>query len=44
MAAATAMLDEVHTDDLLAQQNDHNAYVFGKVGNHNTVIACLPSG
>jgi nucleoside phosphorylase len=43
MAAAKAMLDEVH-EDLPVPPNDHNAYILGKIGNHNTVIACLPSG
>src|SRR5712664_3108224 len=43
MAAARAMLDEVH-DDLPVQQNDHNAYTLGRIGKHNVVVACLPSG
>ncbi|KAL2834589.1 nucleoside phosphorylase domain-containing protein [Aspergillus pseudoustus] len=43
MAAARAMLDEVY-DDLPVQPNDSNAYILGKIGNHNIVIACLPSG
>jgi nucleoside phosphorylase len=37
------MLDEVY-DDLPVQPNDHNAYTLGKIGEHNIVIACLPSG
>jgi nucleoside phosphorylase len=43
MAAARAVLDEVY-DDLPVQPNDNNAYTLGKIGNHNVVIACLPSG
>lgn len=43
MAAASVMLDEIH-DDLPMQPNDHNAYVFGRIGKHNVVVACLPSG
>ncbi|CEN61298.1 hypothetical protein ASPCAL07955 [Aspergillus calidoustus] len=43
MAAAQAMLDEIH-EDLPVQPNDHNAYILGKMGNHNIVIAGLPSG
>ncbi|THC95807.1 hypothetical protein EYZ11_004717 [Aspergillus tanneri] len=43
MAAATAMLDEIH-EDLPVQPNDTNAYTLGRVGNHNVVLACLPSG
>lgn len=43
MAAAQAMLDEIH-DDLRTDPKDHNAYTFGKIGRHNIVIACLPFG
>jgi nucleoside phosphorylase len=43
MAVARVMLDEVH-GDLPIQLNDHNAYVLGRIGKHNVVIACLPSG
>ncbi|KAL3479687.1 nucleoside phosphorylase domain-containing protein [Aspergillus californicus] len=43
MAAARAMLDEVHTR-LQQPQDDHNTYVLGKISGHNVVVACLPSG
>ncbi|KAL5336356.1 hypothetical protein BJX70DRAFT_282640 [Aspergillus crustosus] len=43
MAAAKAMLDEIH-EDLPVQPNDHNAYTLGRIGRHNVVMACLPSG
>lgn len=43
MAAAKAMLDEIHAD-LPVLQNDHNTYIFGKISAHNIVIACLPAG
>ncbi|EWC45662.1 hypothetical protein DRE_05223 [Drechslerella stenobrocha 248] len=43
MAAARAMLDSVH-DDLGNTPDDYNAYLFGAVGDHNVVIACLPAG
>lgn len=43
MAAAKAMLDEVH-EDLPVPSHDPNAYTLGRVGKHNVVIACLPSG
>ncbi|KAL4903290.1 hypothetical protein BDW74DRAFT_54082 [Aspergillus multicolor] len=43
MAAAKAMLDEVH-EDLPVKPNDHNAYTLGRRGKHNVIIACLPSG
>ncbi|KAL4786140.1 hypothetical protein BJX76DRAFT_346425 [Aspergillus varians] len=43
MAAAQALLDEVH-QDLAVQPNDHNTYTLGRIGEHNVVIACLPSG
>jgi nucleoside phosphorylase len=43
MAAAKAMLDDVHAD-LPSRPNDHNAYTLGRIGVHNIVVACLPSG
>ncbi|KAF4463613.1 purine and uridine phosphorylase [Fusarium albosuccineum] len=42
MAAAKAMLDEQHRA-LPARHKDNNTYVLGRVGDHNVVIACLPS-
>jgi nucleoside phosphorylase len=43
MAAAQAMLDEQHP--LLPQHShDHNTYTLGRIGVHNVVLACLPSG
>lgn len=44
MAAATAMLDEVHQAPRELHPNDHNSYTLGKINNHNVVIACLPAG
>jgi nucleoside phosphorylase len=43
LAAAEAMLDRVH-EPLPNRVEDHNTYVLGSIGNHNIVIACLPSG
>ncbi|KAF3249826.1 hypothetical protein TWF217_008734 [Orbilia oligospora] len=43
MAAARAMLDEIH-GDLPNPSKDLNGYVFGAMGNHYVVMACLPSG
>ena len=43
MAVAKAMLDETHPD-LPTSSNDQNTYVLGRIGAHNVVIACLPSG
>ncbi|KAK2011626.1 pfs domain-containing protein [Colletotrichum eremochloae] len=43
MAAAEAMLDETHKP-LAMNPNDSNVYTFGRIGSHNVVIACLPSG
>src|SRR6266480_4683037 len=43
MAAAKAMLDDAHAD-LPIQQSDHNTYILGRIGAHNIVVACLPSG
>ncbi|KAH6886899.1 hypothetical protein B0T10DRAFT_407385, partial [Thelonectria olida] len=47
MAAAKAMLDNVHDESLFHasnDSNDSNTYVLGSIGKHNVVIACLPSG
>jgi nucleoside phosphorylase len=43
MAAAKAMLDEIHID-LPNNPNNYNAYILGKISSHNIVVACLPSG
>ncbi|QRD90568.1 nucleoside phosphorylase [Aspergillus flavus] len=40
MAAAKAMLDEVHPD-LSSSLGDHNTYTLGTVGSHNIVIASI---
>lgn len=42
MAAAQAMLESIH-DNLPTNSNDRNTYVFGNIGSHNIVIACLPA-
>ncbi|CAH0016507.1 unnamed protein product [Clonostachys rhizophaga] len=42
-AAATAMLDCRH-ESLPRLPGDTNSYSFGNIGQHNTVITCLPSG
>ncbi|KAK7423653.1 hypothetical protein QQX98_000843 [Neonectria punicea] len=42
MAAARAMLDEVH-EDLPRPRNDSNTYTLGSIEHHNIVIACLPT-
>ena len=43
MAAATAMLDEIH-HDLDKLPTDSNTYTLGSINKHNIVIAGLPSG
>lgn len=43
MAAVSAVLDSRHRD-LPVRPSDHNTYTLGKIGPHNTVIACLPAG
>ncbi|KAJ0421517.1 purine and uridine phosphorylase [Aspergillus carlsbadensis] len=43
MAAAQALLDEIHPD-LPIPHSDNNSYVLGRIGKHNVVVACLPSG
>jgi nucleoside phosphorylase len=43
-SAAMAMLDERHDGPVSRSPSDHNSYTLGKIGKHNVVIACLPSG
>lgn len=43
LSAAKAMLDCVHPP-LPNPANDQNTYTFGKIGVHNIVIGCMPSG
>jgi nucleoside phosphorylase/ankyrin repeat protein/Cdc6-like AAA superfamily ATPase len=43
MTAAEVMLDHIHNAPS-HQLHDSNCYIFGSVGLHNIVIACLPSG
>jgi nucleoside phosphorylase len=43
MAAAKLMLDAIHPI-LPLPSTDQNAYILGNIGEHNIVIACLPSG
>ncbi|KAJ5781526.1 uncharacterized protein N7518_010009 [Penicillium psychrosexuale] len=43
MAAAKLMLDAPHPS-LPRPPTDQNTYILGNIGNHNIVIACLPSG
>jgi nucleoside phosphorylase len=43
LAASQAMLDEEHPD-LPQARNDLNTYTLGRIGQHNVVLACLPSG
>lgn len=43
LAAAIGMLDERHGPQALPP-NDWNSYNFGRIANHNVVIACLPQG
>jgi nucleoside phosphorylase len=42
-AAAQGMLDQRHST-LRSRLHDSNNYVFGRIGDHNVVITCLPSG
>ncbi|KAK6363509.1 hypothetical protein TWF730_000940 [Orbilia blumenaviensis] len=43
LAAAVAILDE-RNPPLPQDKYDNNIYEFGRVGNYNIIIACLPSG
>ncbi|GKU07054.1 nucleoside phosphorylase [Fusarium langsethiae] len=44
MAAAMAALDETHGSPDSQPAKDNNNYALGRIGQHNVVIACLPSG
>lgn len=44
LVAATAFLDEKHDNPNFIPVNDDNAYVLGRIGKHNVVIAALPRG
>jgi nucleoside phosphorylase len=43
LVAAQGMLDEEH-EDLEQVGHDDNQYSFGRIGEHNVVIVCLPGG
>jgi nucleoside phosphorylase len=44
MAAARAMLDELHGRPREQHKQDPNTYYLGSIGKHNIAIACLPAG
>ena len=43
LAAAQAMLDKEH-EKLPEDDLGSNLYKFGRIGNHNVVLVCLPAG
>ncbi|GAB7348809.1 hypothetical protein MBLNU459_g7526t2 [Dothideomycetes sp. NU459] len=43
LAAAECMLEEEHSSPSDAPE-DNNIYSFGRIGDHNIVLACLPKG
>ncbi|KAJ5151213.1 uncharacterized protein N7482_010465 [Penicillium canariense] len=43
MASAKAVLEEIHPN-LAVHPRDTNNYILGRIGPHNVVLACLPSG
>jgi nucleoside phosphorylase len=43
LAVAIALLDEDHPLLPFADPGDTNAYLLGRIGSHNVVIACLPA-
>ena len=43
LAVSQEMLDEVY-QDLPQDESDLNTYTLGRIGLHNVVLACLPSG
>ncbi|KAF4341456.1 purine and uridine phosphorylase [Fusarium beomiforme] len=44
LAAAQEMLDDEHDEPPYDNHQDSNIYTLGRIGNHNIVIVCLPSG
>ncbi|KAF5661645.1 hypothetical protein FCIRC_11765 [Fusarium circinatum] len=42
LVAAKSFFDEEHVVALNAQDGDNNSYSFGRMGDHNVVVACLP--
>ncbi|EHK25710.1 uncharacterized protein TRIVIDRAFT_136609, partial [Trichoderma virens Gv29-8] len=44
MAAAIEMLDEEYGKPNIQNAHDYNNYILGRIGLHNIVIACLPTG
>jgi hypothetical protein len=42
LIAAALFLDKEHKDPECLPVNDNNAYVFGRIGKHNIIIAALP--
>ncbi|KAL3484491.1 purine and uridine phosphorylase [Aspergillus germanicus] len=43
MAASRTMFDELHPS-LIQDEADTNTYTLGRIGEHNVVLVCLPSG
>ena len=43
LGASMTMLDEKH-EPLAAKSGDNNSYILGRIGLHNVVMACLPTG
>ncbi|KAH8844717.1 hypothetical protein MCOR01_001986 [Pyricularia oryzae] len=44
LAAARAFLTEEYVETIKRKRKDANTYMFGSMGEHNVVIACLPNG
>ncbi|EHA58471.1 ankyrin repeatl protein [Pyricularia oryzae 70-15] len=44
LTAARAFLTEEYVETIKRKRNDANTYMFGSMGEHNVVIACLPNG
>ncbi|CEL03340.1 hypothetical protein ASPCAL04496 [Aspergillus calidoustus] len=43
MAGSRTMFDELHPS-LVQDETDTNTYTLGRMGDHNVVLVCLPSG
>lgn len=42
LTAARTMLDKKHKNPDNMNEDDENTYVFGGIGGHNVVVACMP--
>ncbi|PYI00584.1 purine and uridine phosphorylase [Aspergillus sclerotiicarbonarius CBS 121057] len=44
LTTALTLLDDIHGIPQSQPPGDNNAYILGRIGNHNVVMTCLPAG